>query len=64
MPFDSLDDDAMLVCAECGSEFTFTAKEKRMFGAKGWTPPKRCLACRSEKRERQKRWDDAREKSE
>lgn len=42
--------DQTLVCEECGSEFTFTAGEQEFFAQKGFTPPKRCPACRQAKK--------------
>lgn len=39
--------DKSLQCADCGAEFTFTAKEQEFYASKGFTnEPKRCLACR------------------
>jgi CxxC-x17-CxxC domain-containing protein len=39
--------DKSLQCADCGAEFTFTAKEQEFYASKGFTnEPKRCLSCR------------------
>jgi CxxC-x17-CxxC domain-containing protein len=43
--------DKTLVCAECGSEFTFTADEQSFFAEKGFeNEPKRCPKCRQDRR--------------
>ncbi|MBS6445050.1 MAG: zinc-ribbon domain containing protein [Ruminococcus sp.] len=40
-------EDKILVCKDCGSEFTFTAGEQEFFAEKGFTnEPQRCKACR------------------
>jgi CxxC-x17-CxxC domain-containing protein len=40
-------EDKTLTCADCGSDFTFTAEEQEFFQSKGYTnEPKRCLSCR------------------
>ena len=40
--------DRTLVCADCGSEFTFTTGEQEFYATKGFTnEPKRCPSCRS-----------------
>jgi len=47
--------DKTLECSDCGSTFTFTAKEQEFFQLKGYTnEPKRCPECRqARKTERQ-----------
>ena len=41
-----------LICEECGTEFTWDAAEQAFFEKKGFKKvPKRCRACRSQKRE-------------
>jgi len=43
--------DKTLQCADCGSEFVFTAEEQEFFASKGYTnEPKRCLTCRRNRR--------------
>lgn len=38
--------DRLLLCANCSSEFVFTADEQRFFNEKGFThEPKRCKKC-------------------
>lgn len=37
--------DKILVCCDCGQEFTFEAGEQRYYRAKLLTPRKRCQAC-------------------
>jgi CxxC-x17-CxxC domain-containing protein len=40
--------DKVLKCAECGSEFVFTAGEQMFFADKGFkNEPKRCKACKA-----------------
>lgn len=44
-------EDKTLTCADCGSEFTFTAEEQEFFQSKGYTnEPKRCLTCRQSRK--------------
>ncbi|MAG37255.1 MAG: zinc-binding protein [Dehalococcoidia bacterium] len=44
--------DRVLVCADCGSEFVFSAGEQAFFAEKGFTnEPKRCVSCRSQRRQ-------------
>ena len=44
-------EDKTLTCADCGSEFTFTAEEQEFFQSKGYTnEPKRCLPCRQSRK--------------
>ena len=45
--------DRMLVCRECGQEFTFTAGEQEFFAQKGFTnEPNRCMECRAARKQR------------
>ena len=45
--------DRILTCADCGTEFTFTAAEQEFYAKKGFTnDPKRCAACRAAKKQR------------
>ncbi|MCX7707224.1 MAG: zinc-ribbon domain containing protein [Anaerolineae bacterium] len=40
--------DKMLVCVDCGKQFTFTAGEQDFYAQKGFTnPPSRCPDCRA-----------------
>jgi CxxC-x17-CxxC domain-containing protein len=44
--------DKVLKCAECGSEFVFTAGEQMFFADKGFkNEPKRCKACKAKRSE-------------
>ena len=39
--------DKILVCKDCGQEFTFTAREQEFYAEKGFTnEPLRCKPCR------------------
>ena len=40
-------EDKILVCKECGNEFTFTAGEQEFFAERGFqNEPQRCKSCR------------------
>lgn len=44
-------EDKILVCKDCGHEFTFTVSEQEFFAEKGFTnDPLRCLDCRAVRR--------------
>ena len=44
--------DRMLVCAECGQSFAFTADEQAYHAEKGYAnEPKRCPSCRQNRRD-------------
>lgn len=43
-------EDKTIKCADCGAEFVFSANEQEFFASKGFTPPKRCKACRQKKK--------------
>ena len=39
----------ILVCAECGEEFVFTAEAQQYFAERGYTDdPKRCKSCHTQ----------------
>lgn len=41
-------EDKILVCKDCGAEFTFTAGEQEFYAEKGFqNEPTRCKACRN-----------------
>lgn len=43
--------DKVLVCKDCGQEFTFTAGEQEFYAEKGFTnEPQRCKACRANRK--------------
>jgi CxxC-x17-CxxC domain-containing protein len=42
--------DRTLTCADCRSEFTFTASEQDFFAEKGFSEPRRCPSCRAAKK--------------
>ncbi len=43
--------DRILVCRDCGNEFTFTAGEQEFYASKGLTnSPSRCPSCRAARR--------------
>ncbi len=39
--------DKILVCADCGQQFVFTASEQDFYAQRGFSEPKRCSACRT-----------------
>lgn len=39
--------DKILVCADCGQEFVFTASEQDFYAQRGFSEPKRCGPCRT-----------------
>jgi glutaredoxin len=42
--------DRILVCRQCGKDFTFTVGEQERYSDKGWSEPRRCPQCRSARR--------------
>jgi hypothetical protein len=42
--------DVLLQCADCTRDFLFSAGEQRFFAAQGFLPPRRCRACRDQRR--------------
>jgi CxxC-x17-CxxC domain-containing protein len=47
--------DKVLVCKDCGAEFTFTASEQEFYAEKGFeNEPQRCKDCRDKKKSERK----------
>ena len=45
--------DKVIKCIDCGTEFTFTAREQAFYHEKGFdNEPKRCKECREKKKAR------------
>ena len=42
--------DKVLVCRQCGREFTFATGEQEYYAQQGWSQPGRCPRCRSDRR--------------
>ena len=43
--------DKVLTCADCGTQFVFTANEQAFYAERGFTnEPKRCSSCRAAKK--------------
>lgn len=42
--------DEVIVCRNCGGEFTFTAGEKKFYEEKGLDKPVRCKECRNKRK--------------
>jgi CxxC-x17-CxxC domain-containing protein len=46
-------EDKIIVCADCGKEFTHTAEDQRRYAERGFTAdPKRCRECRQARKDR------------
>ncbi len=43
-------EDSVLVCEDCGEEFTFTGDEQEYYYGKGFQTPKRCKPCRDKRK--------------
>lgn len=44
--------DQIIACVDCGTEFTFSAKEQEFYAQKGFTSvPKRCKPCRNARKD-------------
>lgn len=44
--------DQIISCADCATEFTFSAKEQEFYAQKGFTSvPKRCKPCRNARKD-------------
>jgi CxxC-x17-CxxC domain-containing protein len=39
--------DKTLTCSDCGTQFSFTAREQEFFASKGFSQPSRCPDCRA-----------------
>jgi len=42
--------DKLLVCKDCHRKFTFTVREQKNFGQRGWPDPVRCRYCQRQKK--------------
>ena len=42
--------DKTLTCADCGTEFTFTAGDQQFYADRQFSEPRRCPACRAAKK--------------
>ena len=45
--------DEIIVCRNCGKEFTFTVGEQRFYEEKGLKSPVRCKECKAKRKEQQ-----------
>lgn len=45
--------DEIIVCRNCGKEFTFTVGEQRFYEEKGLKAPVRCKECKAKRKEQQ-----------
>jgi hypothetical protein len=39
--------DQTIQCSDCGDDFLFSERDQAFFTQQGYTPPKRCKACRA-----------------
>jgi NAD-dependent SIR2 family protein deacetylase len=47
--------DKSIQCSECGTAFTFSAREQEFFASKGFTnEPRRCPQCRKAKKQQRR----------
>lgn len=52
-------EDKVLVCKDCGEEFTFTVGEQEFFKEKGFdNDPVRCPACRKARKQQRRNFDN------
>jgi hypothetical protein len=42
--------DLNIICLDCGKTFVFSAGEQTFFASKALSPPKRCPACRKQRK--------------
>lgn len=42
--------DQYITCVDCGSEFEHSERDQEFYTERGFTPPKRCRACRIKKK--------------
>ncbi len=42
--------DKVIVCKDCGKEFTFTANEQAFYAERDFSDPKSCKECRDAKK--------------
>lgn len=49
-------EDLTIVC-QCGQPFTFSKGEQEFYNQRGFQPPKRCPACRIEKKRRSQEYE-------
>ncbi|MDO4282138.1 MAG: zinc-ribbon domain-containing protein [Clostridia bacterium] len=45
-------EDKIIVCKDCGNEFTFSVSEQEFYHEKQFSDPVRCKACRDAKKAR------------
>lgn len=42
--------DQQLSCGDCGADFNFSADDQEFYSQKGYSSPKRCPACRANRK--------------
>jgi hypothetical protein len=46
-------EDRVLLCADCGGSFVWSAEDQEFHRLQGYKPPRRCKDCRRAKREQE-----------
>ena len=50
--------DKIIVCQDCGEEFTFTVRDQEFYEEKGFTnEPKRCKNCRDKRKDSKRKFN-------
>ena len=51
--------DKVIICKDCGAEFTFTVGEQKFFAEKGFTnEPQRCPTCRKARKQQNRNFNN------
>ncbi|MDD3593504.1 MAG: zinc-ribbon domain containing protein [Candidatus Gastranaerophilales bacterium] len=48
--FENTYQDIELTCSDCGCKFIFSSEEQEFYAEKGFATPKRCAACRTNRK--------------
>ena len=43
-------EEKYIICKDCGRVFSFSVREQLFYERMGWNPPKRCKACREQRK--------------
>lgn len=54
--------DKVIVCKDCGQEFTFTEGEQAFYAERGFQEPVRCKACRDARKAQKAQKEQQQEK--
>ena len=50
--------DEIIICRNCGNEFTFAVGEQKFYEEKGFAKPVRCKECRAKRKADQKKTEE------